>query len=117
MKKLSLYILAGFYILAGINHFWHPQFYLTIMPPCLPWPNELVFISGVCEILLGVLVLFQKTKRFAAWGIILLLIVVFPANIQMMLNYWKASNPHLWIAIVRLPLQMLFIWWAYQFAK
>lgn len=87
------------------------------MPPWLPWHNALVVISGVCEVAFGVLLLFSSTRRVAAWGIILLLIAVFPANIQMMVDYWKESNPQLWIAILRLPLQILLIWWAYSFAK
>lgn len=117
MKTLSLFVMSVFYIAAGVNHFWHPEFYLRIMPPWLPWHNELVVISGVCEILLGLLLLFSSTRRLAAWGIILLLIAVFPANFQMMLNYWNESNSELWISILRLPLQILLIWWAYSFTK
>lgn len=117
MKKISLYIMAGLYILAGINHFWHPEFYLKIMPPWLPWHEELVFISGVAEVALGILLFFPATRRLAAWGIILLLIAVFPANIQMMLDYKAEHNLKLWIAILRLPLQIVLIWWAYLFTK
>lgn len=105
------------YIVAGVNHFWNPEFYLRIMPPWLPWHNELEVISGVCEILFGLLLLFSSTRRLAAWGIILLLIAVFPANIQMMLNYLRESNPKLWVSIIRLPLQIILIWWAYSFTK
>ena len=117
MKKFPLFTMAVLYVLAGLNHFWHPEFYLSIMPIWLPWHTELVLISGVFELSLGLLMLFSSTRRAAAWGIILLLILVFPANIQMMLNYWKESNPNLWISIVRLPLQILLIWWAYSFTK
>ena len=117
MKKLSLFIMSVFYIGAGINHFWNPEFYLRIMPPWLPWNNELVVLSGVCEAFFGVLLLFSSARRIAAWGIILLLIAIFPANIQMMLNYWNESNPMLWISILRLPLQIILIWWAYSFTK
>lgn len=115
MKNLSLIVLSVFYVGAGVNHFWHPEFYLKIIPPGLPWHIKLVVISGVCEIFFGLLLLFSSTRRFAAWGIILLLIAVFPANIQMMLNYWNESNPTWWITIVRLPLQIILIWWAYTF--
>lgn len=52
----------------------------------------------------------------AAWGIVLLLIAVFPANVQMMLNYKAQSNPFLWLSVLRLPLQGLLIWWAFQYA-
>ncbi len=117
MKKRSLFVMSVLYIGAGINHFWHPEFYLRIMPPWLTWHNELVVISGVCELSFGLLLLFSSTRRLAAWGIILLLIAIFPANIQMMVNYWNKSNPKLWISILRLPLQIILIWWAYSFTK
>ena len=117
MKKISLYLMIVLYIAAGINHFWHPETYMQIMPPWIPWHTELVILSGIFEILLGLLLLFPSTRRFAAWAIILLLIAVFPANIQMLINFSNESNPNLWVAIIRLPLQILLIWWAYGFAK
>ncbi len=117
MKKISLYVMTVLYIAAGINHFRHPETYIQIMPPWLPWHKEFVLISGVFEILLGLLLLLPSTRRFAAWGIILLLIAVFPANIQMLINFSNESNPNLWVAIIRLPIQILLIWWAYGFAK
>lgn len=117
MKQFSLYLMAGFYVLAGANHFWHPQFYLAIMPPWLGFHDELNYASGACEILFGLLLIPKQTRRIAAWLIILLLIAIFPANIQMMLNYIHERRPGLWITIVRLPIQLLLIWWAYIFAK
>jgi uncharacterized membrane protein len=117
MKKASLYLMALLYIAAGINHFIHPAFYIKIMPPWLPNHAALVLISGVCEAAFGLLLLLQPTRRLAAWLIILLLIAIFPANIQMMLNYMEQHHPQLWMAIIRLPLQLLLIWWAYRFTK
>lgn len=105
------------YIAAGINHFIHPQTYLAIMPPWLPAQATLVDLSGVLEILFGLLLLPPVTRRMAAWGLIFLLVAVFPANMQMMLNYDRADNPALWLAVLRLPLQFLLIWWAYQYTK
>ena len=87
------------------------------MPPYIPWHMQLIYASGIAETLLGILLLPRVTRRIAAWGIILLLIAVFPANINMMLNYWDEKNPGLWITILRLPLQILLIWWAYIFTK
>lgn len=109
--------MAGLYMLAGINHFVNPDFYQKIMPPWLPWHFELIYISGAAEIILGLLLFFPQTRRAAAWGIIALLIAVFPANIQMMVNYYQAQNPYLWVAVLRLPLQLLLIWWAYKVAR
>jgi len=119
LKKhtIFLYVMSLFYFIAGVNHFIHPQFYEAIMPAWLGWHLQLIFISGLAEILLAVLLLFNPTRRFGAWGIIILLIAVFPANIQMMLNYLHQNNPHLWIAVLRLPLQIALIWWAYVYTK
>ena len=117
MRKFSLYSMVVLYTAAGVNHFINPHFYRKIMPPWLGWHNELIIISGVAEILLALLLLFTPTRRIAAWGIIVLLVAVFPANVQMMLNYNKESNPQLWIAIARLPLQLVLIWWAYRVTK
>ena len=117
MKKISIYAMAVFYIAAGINHFIHPAAYIKIIPPWLNQPKMLTSLSGVFEILFGMLLLAGRTRPLAAWGIIGLLAAVFPANIQMMVNYLHENNPRLWIAILRLPLQFVLIWWAYLFTK
>ena len=107
--------MAAFYVGAGVYHFANPDFYKKMMPPWLPWHYWLIYISSVAEIVFGSLLLPAATRRLAAWGIIVLLVAVFPANIQMMLNYREQHQHYLWIAIARLPLQLLLIWWAYQF--
>ncbi|MGB8195007.1 MAG: DoxX family protein [Chitinophagaceae bacterium] len=107
--------MSALYLLAGINHFINPRTYLKIMPPWVPYPQEMVLISGVFEILFALLLLPASTRPFAAWGIIVLLIAVFPANIQMSVNYHRANNPYLWVTLVRLLLQPVLIWWAYKF--
>ena len=109
--------MAAAYVAAGFNHFWHPQTYLAIMPPWLPAPNTFVLVSGICEIVLGLLLIPRFSRRWAAWGIILLLIVVFPANIQMFINYAKADHSKTWLTLLRLPLQAAFIGWAYQYTR
>jgi uncharacterized membrane protein len=109
--------MSAFYVGAGIFHFINLGFYKAIMPPLLPVHDFLIYFTGVCEIVFGLLLLLQPTRKLAAWCIIVLLVAVFPANVQMMLNYLHQKNPDLWIAILRLPLQPLLIWWAYQFAK
>lgn len=87
------------------------------MPPYIPYPYATIYISGIIEAILGILLLFEKTRRFAAWGIITLLIAVFPANIQMVINYVHEHHPQLWIAILRLPFQLPLIYWAWTFTK
>ncbi|HWY37141.1 MAG TPA: DoxX family protein [Bacteroidia bacterium] len=117
MKTVFLYVMAVAYLAAGIYHFINPGFYKKIMPAYLPYHSELVYISGACEIALALLLLPASTRAYAAWGIIALLIAVFPANIQMAVNFWQRKNPYLWVAILRLPLQLVFIWWAYIYTK
>lgn len=114
-KKLSLGCMLLLYITAGVYHFIKPELYISIMPPWLPFHLALVYISGAAEILLAVLLMFSSTRRIAAWGIVALLIAVFPANIQMLLQYLHTQHPHTWMAFVRLPLQLLLISWAYSF--
>ena len=104
-------------VAAGINHFVHPKLYMSIMPPWLPAQGALVAVSGVLEILLGLLLILPKTRKLAAWGLVLLLIAVLPANVQMSVNYHHEENPRLWIVVLRLPLQLLLIWWAYKYTK
>ncbi|HXH99086.1 MAG TPA: MauE/DoxX family redox-associated membrane protein [Sphingobacteriaceae bacterium] len=117
MKKLSLYLMVVLYIAAGLNHFIHPEFYRNIMPSWVPFHEEMIIISGICEILFAVLLLFPLTRRIGAWCIIALLIAVFPANIHMMLNDAHNNIPRLWISLLRLPVQAILIWWAYSFTS
>ncbi len=105
------------YIIAGIMHFIKTEFYLSIMPPYLPYHLKMVYISGICEILIGAFLIPQRTRRIAAWFLIVLLIVIFPANIQMTINYWNENNPDLWISIVRLPVQFILIWLAWIYTR
>ena len=109
--------MAAFYVMAGVNHFINPDFYKKIMPPWLPWHYLIIYFTGVCEIVFGLLLLPKQTRKPAAWGIIVLLVAVFPANIRMMLDFWHQHSPYLWLAILRLPLQLLLIGWAYLFVK
>ena len=112
IKLISKYLLAIFMIVAGTMHFVNPEFFLKIVPPDLPLHKELVLVSGVCEILLGVLLLIPKISHLAAWGIIALLIAVFPANIYLFQNQDLMPASPL-VHFLRLPLQGVFILWAY----
>lgn len=117
LKSTLLYVFAGFFILAGVNHFINPALYLKIMPPYLPWHLPLVYISGVAEAALGAMLMVPKVRRPAAWGLIALLLAVSPANLYMALHpelYPEISPALLW---ARLPLQLALMAWAYQYAK
>ena len=117
MKLASLYLMSLLFLAAGINHFVKPRMYLSIMPPWLPAHSFLVYSSGVAEIVLALLLIPASTRVAAAWGIMVLLIAVFPANIQMMLNYYHKNLPGLWFTIARLPLQGVLIWWAWLYTR
>lgn len=109
--------MAFFYILAGVNHFVNPEFYIHIMPPYLPWPHSLVAVSGVCEIVFGVMLMFGATRKTGALAIIAMLIAFYPVHVHMAIDYWQQSRPYLWLVILRLPLQMVLIWWAYLYTE
>ena len=112
-KKLALLALSAFFVVAGANHFVNPDFYVAIMPPYLPAHLELVFVSGVFEILGGIGVLVPAVRALAGWGLVLLLVAVFPANLHMALNPELFSDLSSFALYARLPVQGLFIAWAY----
>ncbi len=105
------------YLAAGINHFLNPLFYLKIMPLYFPIPLELVYISGMCEMVFGILILFQKTRKVACWLIIAMLIAFLPVHIQMLIDNYSKGGVILWISIIRLPLQLVLIVWALRISK
>lgn len=93
-------------------HFVKPDFYLQLMPPYLPFHRELVYLSGFFEAALGLLLLLPRFSRFAAWGIIALLIAIFPANIYVYQHQDIIPAPPI-VHFLRLPLQGAFILWAF----
>jgi uncharacterized membrane protein len=115
-QTFSRGVLALFFIVAGTTHFLASPAYLAIMPPYLPWPAQLVAVSGFAEILGGLGVLWAPTRRWAGWGLIALLIAVFPANIQA-LNTGMMIAGHVvptWMLWLRLPLQVVLFGWVYR---
>ena len=112
IRVVSKYLLSIFMIVAGIMHFANPAFFLKIMPPYLPLHKELVMVSGIFELVLGILLLVPRSSRLAAWGIVALLIAVFPANLYLYQHQDILPASPL-IHFLRLPLQAVFIMWAY----
>jgi uncharacterized membrane protein len=102
-------------VLAGANHFIDPATYVAMMPSALPWPLELVYVSGVFEILGGLGLIFPRTRRLAGWGLIALFIAVFPANLNMAINHLPLGDRPVpeWALWGRLPLQLVLIVWAW----
>jgi len=111
-KSISKFLLAIFMIVAGTMHFVNPEFFLKIVPPYLPFHKELVLVSGAIEIVLGILLLIPKYSHLAAWGIMALLIAVFPANIYLYQHQEILPASPL-IHLLRLPLQGVFVLWAF----
>ena len=117
LKSVLLYLFGVFFIAAGVNHFVSPALYLKIMPPYLPWHLPLVYLSGVLEVMLGIMVLLPRFRRVAAWGLIALLVAVSPANVQMALHPGLYPEIHPALLWARLPLQLVLMAWAYWYTK
>jgi len=118
-RTISRWVLTVFMVGAGVNHFLVPATYVAMMPSALPAHELLVYVSGVAEILGGLGLILPATRRLAAWGLIALLIAVFPANLNMALNHLPLGTHVLptWALWGRLPLQLLMIWWAASFTR
>jgi len=114
----SLALIALLFATSGVMHLVKPQPFVSIMPPWLPGALALVLISGVLEIAGAAGILLPSTRVVAGWGLIALLLAVFPANVQMLLNARAAHASATWTALLvaRLPLQVLLIIWVYRSA-
>ena len=115
-SAFSRYALVLLFVGAGVWHFVHPDTYLRIMPPWLPSPLLLVYVSGLLEIGIALLLLPAQTRRAASYCLVALLVAVFPANIYMAQIHEQLGIPA-WLAWGRLPLQALLIWWALAVGK
>ena len=112
-RAVALWLLAAFFVVAGTNHFLNPGPYLAMMPPYLPWPGGLIIVSGVAEIAGGLGILIAGMRQLAGWGLIALLVAVFPANVQVALHGWPGVTIPQWTLWARLPLQVVLIAWVY----
>jgi uncharacterized membrane protein len=108
-------VFALIFIAAGVGHFLNPGLFIKIMPASIPYKSELVYISGILEIILGTMLVFPQTSVLAAWGLMALLIAVFPANVNLALNPGLTPGFPGWLHWLRLPLQPVLIWWAYMY--
>lgn len=119
VKSVLRWVLTAVMVAAGINHFVSPASYIAMMPVELPAPAALVYISGVAEILGGLGLILPATRRAAAIGLVLLLIAVFPANLNMALNDLPLGGKPVpsWALRARLPLQLVLIAWAAWYAR
>ena len=114
MRQTSIALICVFFTAAGVNHFVSPGVYLKIMPDYLPWPLALVYVSGFFEVLGGVGLAVPRLRRAAGWGLIALLVAVFPANVDMLMNADQFPAIPVWALVARLPLQgvlIAWVWW------
>lgn len=118
-SPLSRTLLGLIFIVAGMLHFRAPWAYERIMPPCLPLRRELVYLSGAAEVSGGLGLLTERTRRPAGIWLILLLLAVWPANVQMLLDARAAGKPRWRVALLwaRLPLQLVLIYWAWRASR
>jgi uncharacterized membrane protein len=115
-----LILMAFLYAFAGVSHFTQSRFFLSIVPPVLPFKKAIVYGSGIIEILLAIFLLIPAYTSWAAWGVIILLIVIYPANIYMLkirMEGKKFRKIPVWTLWVRLSLQFVLIFWAYIYTS
>ncbi len=120
LQQILFFILIAFYIFAGYNHFASPSFYLPIIPPYLSnWANEINLLSGILEIILGILLLPKSTRSYAAKGIIILLVLFIPSHIYFIqkgsftLGAIEITPTLSWFRLlIGQPILMLWAWWA-----
>ena len=118
VKQALLWVMGIGYVFAGVLHFVTPDSYLPIMPPWIPAHLTMVYLSGAAEVVLGAAVLEPKLRRVAAWGIIALLIAIFPANVNIAVHnvpVFGAAEGAGSANWVRLPIQALLIVWAWWY--
>jgi uncharacterized membrane protein len=114
LRQALRWVLAVFFVVAGANHFRTPAIYLAMMPAWVPAPPAVNAIVGVAELLGGLGLLFAPTRRAAGWGLIALLVAIFPANVHVALQGRMPGFDFLPLTLwLRLPFQAVFIAWAW----
>ncbi len=117
MPRIPLLLIALFFLSGGIGHFVFTDFFVSAMPNYLSHHSELVIISGVFEILGAIGILIPKTRLWAGYGLIALIIAVYPANINMALHPDRYKDLSALFLYIRLPFQFLFIWFVWWAIK
>jgi uncharacterized membrane protein len=118
MKKVFLYIMFVVYAAGGIYHFVNPDFYKSIMPDWLPQHTLLNGLGGISEIILALMLLPESTRKTSSYLIIAMLVIFLVViHIPMAIDFYKKDHPALWIAIIRIPIQFVLIWWAWLYTR
>jgi uncharacterized membrane protein len=124
LKRPLLYVMGIGYVVAGVLHFVRPHLYVQIVPPLLPAPLVLVYLSGLAEVAVGLGLLYPPTRQAAAWATIALLVAVFPANVYMATSGvavqgtpFGTLDPTPAERWARLPLQVVLVAWAWWYTR
>ena len=118
LKKYLLYLMVLFYFGAGLMHFLFYSKFLFLMPKWLPMPVPLILLSGTVEMTLAVLLLFTSTRKFAAWMIIMMLVIYFFVNhLTQSINFYDTKNQFFVLTVFRLIFQFVLIWWAWVYTR
>jgi uncharacterized membrane protein len=123
LRRPLLFVMGPLYVVAGVLHFVVPELYVQIVPPVLPAPLALVYLSGIAEIAVGVGVLLPRTRRYAAWATVAVLLAVFPANVYMATHgvvvegLPGGGDPSGFVRWGRLPLQGVLVLWALWYTR
>ena len=118
LKRILLYLLVLFYLFMGSMHFIQPEQYFAMMPKWLPAHKVLILLSGIVEIGLAVLLIPIKTRAIAAkWIIAMLVVFFFAIHIPESIGYYQTGNEKFVGSLIRLPIQFLFIAWAWMFSR
>ena len=117
LRLIFRILFALLFIGGGVMHLARPEVYQPMMPSYIPYPDLMILLSGIAEVALGALLLWPRTTRLAAWGLIALLVAVFPANLNMALHPEKFPDIPAAGLMIRLPIQALLIAWAWYFTR
>ena len=117
VKAAMRYLLAIFFVMAGVNHLVSPDFYISLMPDYLPLHRELVLLSGVTEIIAGVLVAIPATARWGAWFIVAHLVVFMTVHVHMVVHADRYADVPLWGLYFRIVMQFVLIAWALWYTR
>ena len=118
-RDRAAFALAMGFVMTGVMHFTTTERFLGMMPPWLPWHLELVYLSGVFEIVGALGLLFRSTRRIAAYGLVALLVAVSPANLHVAMSggHVEGLPTGAWYYWLRIPFQLVFIGWALWVAR
>ncbi len=115
VRRILRWVLGLAFVAAGVGHFVDPGTYVAMVPGWIPWAGAAVFWSGVAEVAGGIGVLVPRLRRVAGWGLIALLVAVFPANVDAALHGMELFGGPVptWVLWARLPVQGVFVAWVW----